>query len=168
MVEKQATETAGTLFVGAGFITPGQLEEAKKTADSLSVPLERALVMLKMVSDDSVGKVQEADEMVSGGVISVDMAVRALRLARQHSMKVKDAVGVLGEIHKKTGRVQTITTPLTELLLSANMVTGEQVGRAIQQPRTPHADRSYSGSQSRCFELDDDRCSQRAHSGQRR
>lgn len=133
MVEKQATETAGTLFVGAGFITPGQLEEAKKTADSLSVPLERALVMLKMVSDDSVGKVQEADEMVSGGVISVDMAVRALRLARQHSMKVKDAVGVLGEIHKKTGRVQTITTPLTELLLSANMVTGEQVGRAIQQ-----------------------------------
>ncbi|MEZ4545407.1 MAG: hypothetical protein R3C24_16115 [Cyanobacteriota/Melainabacteria group bacterium] len=60
--------------------------------------------MLKMVSDDSVGKVQEADEMVSGGVISVDMAVRALRLARQHSMKVKDAVGVLGDIHKKTER----------------------------------------------------------------
>ncbi|MEZ4545408.1 MAG: hypothetical protein R3C24_16120 [Cyanobacteriota/Melainabacteria group bacterium] len=29
--------------------------------------------------------------------------------------------------------MQTITTPLTELLLSANMVTGEQVGRAIQQ-----------------------------------
>lgn len=133
MVEKQATETAGTLFVGAGFISPGQLEEAKKTADSLSVPLERALIMLKMVSDESVGKVQEADEMVSGGVVSVDMAVRALRLARQHNMKVKDAVGVLGEIHKKTGRVQTITTPLTELLLSANMVTGEQVGRAIQQ-----------------------------------
>lgn len=133
MVEKQATETAGTLFVGAGFISPSQLEEAKKTASSLNVPLERALIMLKMVIDDSVQKVLEADDMVANGVISVDMAVRALRLARQHSMSLEDAVGTLGQVHKKTGRVQTITTPLTELLLKANMVTGEQVGRAIQQ-----------------------------------
>lgn len=133
MVEKQATDTAGTLFVGAGFISPNQLEEAKKTAASLSVPLERALVMLKMVSDVGVGSVLEANELVSKGTTSVDMAVRALRLSRQHNMSLKDAIGVLGEIHKKTGRVQTITTPLTELLLSANMVTGEQVGRAIQQ-----------------------------------
>ena len=133
MVEKQATETAGTLFVGAGFISPSQLEEAKKTAASLNVPLERALIMLKMVSDESVGKVLEADDLVAEGTVTVDMAVRALRLSRQNNMPIQDAIGVLGEVHKKTGRVQTITTPLTELLLSANMVTGEQVGRAIQQ-----------------------------------
>lgn len=119
--------------MGAGFISPSQLEEAKKTASSLNVSLERALIMLKMAIDESVNKVLAADEMVSNGTISVDMAIRALRLSRQHSMSLEDAVGTLGQVHKKTGRVQTITTPLTELLLNANMVTGEQVGRAIQQ-----------------------------------
>lgn len=133
MVEKQATETAGTLFVGAGYISSSQLEEAKKTASSLNVPLERALIMLKMAISESVTMVLEADDLVANGTLSVDMAVRALRLARQHAMALDDAVAALGQVHKKTGRVQTITTPLTELLLNSNMVTQEQVGRAIQQ-----------------------------------
>ena len=112
---------------------PVNWKKPKKTASSLDVPLERALTMLKMTNEESVSKVLEADELVANGTVSVDMAVRALRLARQHSMSVGDAIGALGQIHKKTGRVQTITTPLTDLLLKANMVTQEQVGRAIQQ-----------------------------------
>jgi len=135
MLGKEATDSIGTLFVGAGFVSPQQLDEAKKTSNSLNVPVERALIMLKMVSDANVDRVQEANALVQDGTISVDMGVRALRLARQHNMNIKDAIGVLGEVHKKTGRVQAITTPLTDLLLSCNMITMEQIGRAVQQAK---------------------------------
>lgn len=135
MLEKQAssTDTFGTLVLSTGIISPPQLEEAKKTSKNLNVPLERSLVMLDMMSGFLLGLVQEANELVSNGTVSLDLAVRALRLARQHNMKLKDAIGVLGQVHKKTGRVQTITTPVTELLLASNMITMEQIGRAVSQ-----------------------------------
>ncbi len=135
MLEKQAssTDTFGTLVLSTGIISPQQLEEAKKTSKNLNVPLERSLVMLDMMSGFLLGLVQEANELVSNGTVSLDLAVRALRLARQHNMKLKDAIGVLGQVHKKTGRVQTITTPVTELLLASNMITMEQIGRAVSQ-----------------------------------
>lgn len=135
MLEKQAssTDTFGTLVLSTGIISPQQLEEAKKTSKNLNVPLERSLVMLDMMSGFLLGLVQEANELVSNGTVSLDLAVRALRLARQHNMKLKDAIGVLGQVHKKTGRVQTITTPVTELLLASNMITMEQIGRAVSR-----------------------------------
>lgn len=135
MLEKQAssTDNFGTLVLSTGLISPQQMEEAKKTSKNLNVPLERSLVMLDMMSGFLLGLVQEANELVSNGTVSLDLAVRALRLARQHNMKLKDAIGVLGQVHKKTGRVQTITTPVTELLLSSNMITMEQIGRAVSQ-----------------------------------
>ncbi len=135
MLEKQAssTDTFGTLVLSTGIISPQQLEEAKKTSKNLNVPLERSLVMLDMMSGFLLGLVQEANELVANGTVSLDLAVRALRLARQHNMKLKDAIGVLGQVHKKTGRVQTITTPVTELLLASNMITMEQIGRAVSQ-----------------------------------
>ncbi len=135
MLEKQAssTDTFGTLVLSTGIISPQQLEEAKKTSKNLNVPLERSLVMLDMMSGFLLGLVQEANELVTNGTVSLDLAVRALRLARQHNMKLKDAIGVLGQVHKKTGRVQTITTPVTELLLASNMITMEQIGRAVSQ-----------------------------------
>jgi hypothetical protein len=135
MLEKQAssTDNFGTLVLSTGLISPQQMEEAKKTSKNLNVPLERSLVMLDMMSGFLLGLVQEANELVSNGTVSLDLAVRALRLARQHNMKLKDAIGVLGQVHKKTGRVQTITTPVTELLLTSNMITMEQIGRAVSQ-----------------------------------
>ncbi len=135
MLEKQAssTDNFGTLVLSTGLISPQQMEEAKKTSKNLNVPLERSLVMLDMMSGFLLGLVQEANELVSNGTVSLDLAVRALRLARQHNMKLKDAIGVLGQVHKKTGRVQTITTPVTELLLASNMITMEQIGRAVSQ-----------------------------------
>ncbi len=135
MLEKQAptTDTFSTLILSTGLVSPPQLEEAKKTSKNLNVPVERSLVMLDMISGFMLGLVQEANELVSNGTVSLDLAVRALRLARQHNMKLKDAIGVLGQVHKKTGRVQTITTPVTELLLSSGMITMEQIGRAVAQ-----------------------------------
>lgn len=133
MAGKEAVDTLGTLIVGTGLATPQQLEEAKKTGKSLNVSVDKALIMLKMVSDQSMGMVYDAQQLVQNGTVSIDLAVRALRLTRQHNMGLQDAIGVLGSVHKKTGRVATITTPLTDLLLSCSMVSMEQIGRAVQQ-----------------------------------
>jgi hypothetical protein len=133
MLGKEALDSIGTLVLGTGLVNPQQLEEAKKTAKNLNVPLERALIMLKMMSDQALGVVREAHQLVQDGTISIDLAVRAIRLSRQHNMGLQDAIGVLGSVHKKTGRVATVTTPLTDLLLACSMVSMEQVGRAVTQ-----------------------------------
>lgn len=133
MLGKEATDQLGTLLLGTGVLTKEQLEEAKKTAKNLNVSVERAIVMLKMASEPSLEIVQQANGLISDGTITVDLAIRAVRLARQHNMALQDAIGVLGNVHKKTNRVATVTTPLTELLLACQMVSMEQVGRAVQQ-----------------------------------
>lgn len=133
MLGKDTIDSMGTLVLGTGLVNPQQLEEAKKTAKNLNVSLERALIMLKMLPDSALGTVMEAHQLVQSHTISIDLAVRAIRLARQHNMGLQDAIGVLGSVHKKTGRVATVTTPLTDLLLQCSMVSMEQVGRAVTQ-----------------------------------
>jgi len=133
MAGKEAVDTLGTLLVGTGLATPQQLEEAKKTGKSLNVSVDKALIMLKIVSDQSMGMVYDAQLLVQNGTVSIDLAVRAMRLTRQHNMGLQDAIGVLGSVHKKTGRMSTVTSPLTDLLLSCSMVSMEQIGRAVQQ-----------------------------------
>src|SRR5208282_4456861 len=73
----------------------------------------------------------EAEELVSSGKATVDLAAKALRLARQNNMNIEDAIGVLDSVHQKTQTVQAITSPLTELLLSTELITNEQLGRAV-------------------------------------
>ncbi len=134
MLGKEAPADAlGTLILGTGIVSPQQLDEARKTAKNLNVTLQSALVMLKMVSEQTLDSITRAHALVQDGTITVDLAIRALRLARQHNMALQDAIGVLGSVHKKTGRVATVTTPLTDLFLSCSILTVEQVGRAVQQ-----------------------------------
>lgn len=133
MLGKEAIDSMRTLILGSGLISQPQLDEAKQTSKSLNVSIERALIMLKMASEQSIGLISEAHRLVQDGTISVDLGIRAIRMARQHNMGLQDAIGVLGSVHKKTGRVATVTTPLTDMLISCSMVSMEQVGRAVQQ-----------------------------------
>ena len=132
MIEKQATADAlPTLLLGASIVSQAKLDEAMQTARSLNVPLPRAIAMLNAVGESTMKTVLEAEELVRSGKATVDLAVKALRLARQNNMNVDDAIGVLNSVHKKTQTVQSITSPLTELLLSTELITHEQLGRAV-------------------------------------
>ncbi|HNB18346.1 MAG TPA: hypothetical protein PLC15_23360 [Candidatus Obscuribacter sp.] len=105
------------------------------TAKSLNVPLARALTMLNMVGEGTLKIVLEADELVRSNQATVDLALKALRLARQNNMTMEDAIGVISSVHKKTQTVQSITNPLTELLMKAELITNEQLGRSIIQAK---------------------------------
>ncbi len=132
MVEK-TSEALSTLLLGTGMLKKPQLEEAQKTASNLSVPIERAITMLDMLSHESLALVKEAQTYVDEGSITLDMAVRALRLARQNRMNLEDAIGVIGSVHKATAKVPTLTTPLTQLLLDCDLINTASIGRALQQ-----------------------------------
>lgn len=134
MLDKQATADAlPTLLLGASIISQQKLEEAMSTAKSLNVPLARALTMLSMVGEGTLKIVLEADELVRSKKATVDLALKALRLARQNNMIMEDAIGVITSVHKKTQTVRSITNPLTELLMKAELITNEQLGRSIIQ-----------------------------------
>ncbi|MBX9940684.1 MAG: hypothetical protein K2Y32_15600 [Candidatus Obscuribacterales bacterium] len=136
MLEKQATADAlPTLLIGASIISQQKLEEAMNTAKSLNVPLARALTMLNMVGESTLKLVQDAEQLVVSKEATVDLALKALRLARQNNMNMEDAIGVITSVHKKTQTVQSITNPLTELLLKAELITNEQLGRSIIQAK---------------------------------
>lgn len=136
MLEKQATADAlPTLLIGASIISQQKLEEAMNTAKSLNVPLARALTMLNMVGETTLKLVQDAEQLVVSKEATVDLALKALRLARQNNMNMEDAIGVITSVHKKTQTVQSITNPLTELLLKAELITNEQLGRSIIQAK---------------------------------
>lgn len=137
MVEqKQAADNIGTIVIGASICTQQQLDEASKSCKSLNVSIERALVMLNFAGEHTMKNVIKADAMVREGKISVDTAVKGVRLARQNNMELEDAIGVIGQVHQRTQvKMAAVTNPLTELLLSTDMITQEQLGRAIQKAR---------------------------------
>jgi gamma-glutamylcysteine synthetase len=132
MIEKQAIADAlPTLLLGASIVSQPKLDEALLTAKNLNVPLARALAMLNTVSETTMRVVLEAEELVRTDKATVDLALKALRLARQNNMTMEDAIGVLNSVHKKTQTVQSIANPLTQLLLSADLINPEQLGRAV-------------------------------------
>ncbi|MBK7836361.1 MAG: hypothetical protein IPP57_21395 [Candidatus Obscuribacter sp.] len=136
MLDKQATADAlPTLLLGASIVSQQKLDEAMTTAKSLNVPLPRALAMLNLVGEATIKIVLEAEELVRSNKATVDLALKALRLARQNNMTMDDAIGVITSVHKKTQTVQSITNPLTELLLSSELITNEQLGRSIIQAK---------------------------------
>lgn len=136
MLDNKATADAlPTLLIGASIISQQKLVEAMNTAKNLNVPLARAVLMLNLVGESTLKIVLEADELVRSKAATVDLALKALRLARQNNMTMEDAIGVITSVHKKTQTVQSITNPLTELLMSAELITNEQLGRAIIQAK---------------------------------
>src|SRR5208283_5624331 len=98
-----------------------------------NVSLERALVMLGHASDISLKSIMEAQELVKDDRISLDMAVKALRFAKQNHLDLNEAINVLTSVHQKTAVVASVTNELSQLLLESQMITREQFGNALKK-----------------------------------
>jgi hypothetical protein len=135
MVEKNATDTLPRLLLAARIVKQSDLDEAQKSAKRLDVALSRALVMLKFASEGSLKAPLQAEELVRKGKLSFEIAVKALNMTRQNGIELDDAINVIGAVVTKTQNMPTLTNNLTELLMAAEMLTGEQLGEAIQKSR---------------------------------
>lgn len=128
---KKFSDTLVLLLTGTNTVAPSHIDEATKSAKQMNVPLERALIMLGHASEHSLKSILQAQEMIKEGKISLDMAVKALRFAKQNHLDLDEAINVLTSVHKKTTVVSTVTNELTRLLLDAAMINQEQLGRAL-------------------------------------
>lgn len=134
--EKNASDTLSKLLISARIVKPPDIEEAQKTAKRLDVNLTRALVMLKFASDNALDNAVKAEELVRKGKLSFELAVKALLLARQNSIDLEDAINVMGAVVAKTQTAMpSAANSLSDLLLSAQMISSEQYGQALHASR---------------------------------
>jgi hypothetical protein len=131
MADKKFSDTLVILLAGTNTVEQPKIDEAVKSAKNLNVPLERALIMLGHASENSLKDVMRAQEMIKSGKISLEMAVKALRFGKQNHLDLDEAVNVLTSVHKKTAVVSKVGNDLTNLMQSAGMINGEQLGRAL-------------------------------------
>lgn len=129
--QKKFSDTLSILLTGTNTVGPQQIDEAAKSARQMNVPVERALIMLGHASEHSLRSIIQAQDMIKDGKISLDMAVKALRFAKQNHLDLDEAINVLQSVHKKTMVVSSITNDLTRLLLESQMINQEQLGRAL-------------------------------------
>ncbi len=117
-------------------VKEADLADALKTAKRLDVPLERALTMLKYMSDVALKPALEADYLVKNQKIPIELATKALILAKQNGIQLEDALNVLGEIASKSSQHSaSAVNPITSLLVASEIITTEQLGQMTLQAK---------------------------------
>ena len=128
-------DSLAQLLLGAKMIDSAKLAEATQTAKRLDVPLDKAIKMLKSASETNLTLALQANEMVKTGQIELELALRALQIARQNGIPFEDALQVTGTVVHRTQSMLAAGNLLVELLLAAKLITTTQTTQALQQSR---------------------------------
>ncbi|CAN5508087.1 hypothetical protein BH10CYA1_BH10CYA1_40320 [soil metagenome] len=122
------------ILLGGGVVTRAQLEKAQSIAAELNLSLEEALVQSGLENNDSlVGVSVEALKQVEENKISLDQAIRAVRLVGQKKVSLSQAIKSVEEIHEHTRPIVSTVNELTELMLSAKMVSREDLIESVKK-----------------------------------
>lgn len=128
------TENAQTyvqLLVGSGLVNRAELSDFKKVAKDLNMPLIQAILNSGSIKKDDLNLVADALSKVQSKQVSPDLAIRALRIALKLSMPLADALHQAKNLHKTTRTFVSATTGLSNLLLDAQVITREQIGKLL-------------------------------------
>lgn len=131
-LEEKISDTFLTLLISANIVKSSDLEEADGIAKSLKIPLSKALIMSGVASEQRVSLTLQAQARVEANLISLDLAIRALRLAALSDTDLDTALSKLALVHKNTNQVVSLTNDLTALLLAAKLISAEELGEAIK------------------------------------
>jgi len=132
MLTKDRNEVLSLLLTGARIIDLAVIEQAYASVDRLDTPLNKVLVMLGHVSQFKMDRVLQAESMIRENALSPDTAIKALRLATSQQLSFEDALATLGDEHKKTQLLPTLSNEITSLLLEAAVINNDQIGRALK------------------------------------
>lgn len=130
---KIVSEMLLPLLLGSGVLNRKELETAKKVAVELELSLEEAIVDSGMVDEDDMKVPMEALSRVEAKKITLDLAIRAVRIALHKKVTLDDAITAIGDVHKSTGVVVTATNDLTKILLASNIIDRDQLGKALKK-----------------------------------
>lgn len=132
ITEEKISDTFLTLLTNGNVVKLADLQEAQGIASELSIPLPKAIVMSGVATKERIDLAHEAQTRVETKVVSLDLAIRALRLAVLSNVDLDTAFTTLARVHKNTNQVVSLTNDLTALLLAAKLISAEQLGEAIK------------------------------------
>ncbi len=120
------------ILLGSGVLTREQVEAGTKLAAELDLELQEALVDAGITEADKLEAPIKALKQVEEKKITLDMAIRAVRLVIQNKVSLEDAVKSIEKLHQQTHIVVSATNELTQLLMSAKMLSREDLGNALK------------------------------------
>ncbi len=128
MAEKPAPIRIGDLLIKVGALKSSDLREAMQIAGESGLPIGRVLIMSGYVCEHELKSALQAQSMMKDGLLSEEMAIRALTAVTREKQDLEVALKNLGWARKDS----TQTNKLGELLLAAHVVTAEQLDEALK------------------------------------
>jgi len=121
------------ILLGSGVLSRQEVEAGTKLAKELDMELDEALVDAGIAEAEKLEVPIQALKQVEEKRITLDMAIRAVRLVLQNKVSLEDAIKSIEKLHQATHIVVSATNELTQLLMSAKMLTREEFGNALKQ-----------------------------------
>lgn len=119
------------LLLGSGLVSRDELADFKNIARDLKLPLIQAMTSSGSLDKRCLQLTGEAVHKIQSKQISLDLAIRALRISVQQNVSFAEAVRSAQKLHRTTRIVLSATNDLTSLFLDADIITREQLGRLL-------------------------------------
>ena len=121
------------LLIGSGLVSRDDIDDFKSIAKDLKIPLTQAIINAGILSQQNLRLCVEAYNRIQQRELKVDMAIRAVRIAVQRKCSLGAAIGSVKKLHQTTRVVVPAANELTDLLLSAKIISNEQIGNIFKQ-----------------------------------
>lgn len=110
---RRAARTPDTVLIGS-LLTDANLVAAEKVPEALAfskangVPMARALVMMSLLSEESLRPVLHAQLLIKSNLLPAVIGVRALRICSKRNISIEEAMPIVGW-NPQTGRRYELT-----------------------------------------------------------
>jgi tetratricopeptide (TPR) repeat protein len=119
----------GDLLVKAGIVSQKQLDEAVQQAGGKHLNVGQMLIVARYITARDLQAAVDAQSSLRDRVVDMNTAIRGLKAACRAGIPFAEAVRV-----QDPGATKSIpTNKLGELLLEANIIDGDQFGKALQR-----------------------------------
>ena len=131
MLGEKRDDPLVVLIKAANLVDQSVVDQALIDAERLGISVDLALVMSGHLGQGDLDQVLEAHHLVEVRSMSLSTAIKAIRLATNDGISLKEALNRLKDIHKATTSVSSLANDLTEMMLQSGFITSEQLGDAI-------------------------------------
>lgn len=108
-----------------------KIQEAVKESSTVGMTLESTLAIKGELARATLNLYADAAAAVRAGSMTLDLAIRAVRLCNYESCSLDEAVGKLKGRHKATVTVSSISNELMQMMLDAEIINRQQMGFAV-------------------------------------
>ena len=123
-----STLLIGDLLRGAKLIQMHDLTNAVQVASKTGLPVGRVLVMLGLVTSETVHAALQAQSLVRDRLITMDVATKAVGMVANYRIDIERALECLGSL---PGR-EIETNKLGDLLVLAGLITNEGLAESLK------------------------------------